>query len=68
VSRAGIGFDAEENEVTIVTAVSERRVAQASKDLIAQAVLDEVERLRTERPRGEESGGARAGAGSATGV
>jgi phosphopantothenoylcysteine decarboxylase/phosphopantothenate--cysteine ligase len=67
VSRAGIGFDAEENEVTIVTAVSERRVAQASKDLIAQAVLDEIERLRTERPPGE-SGGARASAGSAARV
>jgi phosphopantothenoylcysteine decarboxylase/phosphopantothenate--cysteine ligase len=68
VSRPGIGFDAEENEVTIVSAAGERRVAQASKSLIAQAVLDEVERLREQRPAREESGGARAGAGSAAGV
>jgi phosphopantothenoylcysteine decarboxylase/phosphopantothenate--cysteine ligase len=68
VSRPGIGFDAEENEVTIVTAAGERRVAQASKSLIAQAVLDEIERLRERRPAREESGGARAGAGSAAGV
>jgi phosphopantothenoylcysteine decarboxylase/phosphopantothenate--cysteine ligase len=68
VSRRGIGFDAEENEVTIVTAAGERRVAQASKSLIAQAVLDEIERLREQRPAREESSGARAGAGSAAGV
>ncbi len=68
VSRPGIGFDAEENEVTIVTATGERRVAQASKSLIAQAVLDEIERLRDPRPGREETGGARAGAGSPAGV
>jgi phosphopantothenoylcysteine decarboxylase/phosphopantothenate--cysteine ligase len=68
VSRPGIGFDAEENEVTIVTAAGERRVAQAQKSLIAQAVLDEIERLRAERSEGAQSGGARAGAGSAAGV
>jgi phosphopantothenoylcysteine decarboxylase/phosphopantothenate--cysteine ligase len=68
VSRPGIGFDAEENEVTIVTAAGERRVAQASKSLVAQAVLDEVERVRAQQPAREESGGARAGAGSPTAV
>ncbi len=64
VSRPGIGFDADENEVTIVTATGERRVAQASKGVIAQAVLDEVEQLRSR----EEKGGARASAASPAGV
>jgi phosphopantothenoylcysteine decarboxylase/phosphopantothenate--cysteine ligase len=68
VSRPGIGFDADENEVTIVSAAGERRVAQSSKTLIAQAVLDEIERLRHQRPARGESSGARAGAGSAAGV
>jgi phosphopantothenoylcysteine decarboxylase/phosphopantothenate--cysteine ligase len=68
VSRPGIGFDADENEVTIVSATGERRVTRASKTLIAQAVLDEIERLREQRPVREGSSGARAGAGSAAGV
>jgi phosphopantothenoylcysteine decarboxylase/phosphopantothenate--cysteine ligase len=68
VSRPGIGFDADENEVTIVTAAAERRVEQASKSLVAQAVLDEIERLWTRRAAREESGGARAGAPSAARV
>jgi phosphopantothenoylcysteine decarboxylase/phosphopantothenate--cysteine ligase len=68
VARPGIGFDADENEVTIVSAAGERRVEQASKTLIAQAVLDEVERLRTRGAAREESSGARAGAPSAAGV
>jgi phosphopantothenoylcysteine decarboxylase/phosphopantothenate--cysteine ligase len=45
VSRTDIGFDAYENEVTLLTAVGERTVAKAPKDEIAAAVLDEVEAL-----------------------
>ena len=45
VSRSDIGFDAAENEVTLVRADGERRVPKAPKDEIAAAVLDEVERL-----------------------
>jgi len=45
VSRADIGFDAAENEVVIVTRGGERRVAKASKQLIAAAILDEAEKL-----------------------
>jgi len=45
VSRADIGFDAAENEVVLVTRAGERRVAKASKQLIAAAILDEAERL-----------------------
>src|SRR5579884_1771780 len=45
VSRTDIGFDAYENEVTLLTSGGERTVAKAPKDEIAAAVLDEVEAL-----------------------
>jgi phosphopantothenoylcysteine decarboxylase/phosphopantothenate--cysteine ligase len=45
VGRPDIGFDAPENEVTLVTAAGERTVAKAPKDEIAAAILDEVETL-----------------------
>jgi phosphopantothenoylcysteine decarboxylase / phosphopantothenate---cysteine ligase len=47
ISRSDIGFDAADNEVTIVTGSRERAVARGSKAAVAAAVLDEVERLRT---------------------
>ena len=46
VARSDIGFDADENEVTIVSRDGERQVPKASKQRIASVVLDEVERLR----------------------
>jgi phosphopantothenoylcysteine decarboxylase/phosphopantothenate--cysteine ligase len=52
VSRDGIGFDSEENEVVLVTRAGERAVARAPKSEIAAAVLDEVERLLEERRGG----------------
>ena len=45
ISRAGIAFDSEENEVVIVSANGDRAVAKAPKQAVAAAVLDEVERL-----------------------
>jgi phosphopantothenoylcysteine decarboxylase / phosphopantothenate---cysteine ligase len=45
VSRGDIGFDALENEVTVLSENGERRVDKAPKREIAAAVLDEVERL-----------------------
>src|SRR3954451_16559341 len=42
VSGAGIGFDATDNEVWIVTADGERHVPRASKQRIAAAILDVV--------------------------
>jgi len=45
VSRTDIGFDAYDNEVTLLTAGSERTVAKAPKEEVAAAVLDEVEAL-----------------------
>jgi phosphopantothenoylcysteine decarboxylase/phosphopantothenate--cysteine ligase len=45
VGRDGIGFDADDNEVTLITRTGERHVGRAPKGAIAAAVLDEVERL-----------------------
>jgi phosphopantothenoylcysteine decarboxylase/phosphopantothenate--cysteine ligase len=45
VSRADIGFDAADNEVTLVTAAGERTVAKAPKERVAAEILDEVEKL-----------------------
>jgi phosphopantothenoylcysteine decarboxylase / phosphopantothenate---cysteine ligase len=47
ISRADIGFDSTENEVTIVLPDAEREVGRRSKPEVAAAILDEVERLRT---------------------
>ena len=52
ISRAEIGFDSEDNEVTIVTADGEREVPLGRKSTVAAAVLDEVERLRARTARG----------------
>jgi phosphopantothenoylcysteine decarboxylase/phosphopantothenate--cysteine ligase len=48
ISGADIGFDAADNEVTIVTEGGERHVERGPKAAIAAAILDEVERLRTQ--------------------
>jgi phosphopantothenoylcysteine synthetase/decarboxylase len=45
VSRTDIGFDAYENEVTLLTTAAERTVPKAPKDEIAATILDEVEAL-----------------------
>jgi phosphopantothenoylcysteine decarboxylase/phosphopantothenate--cysteine ligase len=45
VSRTDIGFDSSDNEVTLLDARGERRIAKAPKEEIAAAILDEVERL-----------------------
>jgi phosphopantothenoylcysteine decarboxylase / phosphopantothenate---cysteine ligase len=50
ISRADIGFDATDNEVTIVTPDGEHPVARAPKDAIAAAILDVVARLRASVP------------------
>jgi|SRR5579884_279746 len=45
VSRDDVGFEAVDNEVTLLGAGGERSIAKASKGEIAAAILDEVERL-----------------------
>jgi phosphopantothenoylcysteine decarboxylase/phosphopantothenate--cysteine ligase len=48
VSRAGIGFESPENEVVIVEASGEHHVPLASKEAVAEAILDRVEALRSQ--------------------
>lgn len=47
ISRPEIGFDSDENEVTIVGRGGERHVARATKAEVAAEVLDFVQELRT---------------------
>ncbi len=47
VAQPGIGFDAPDNEVTIVTAGQERHVPRAAKAEVAAAILDAVLSLRS---------------------
>jgi phosphopantothenoylcysteine decarboxylase/phosphopantothenate--cysteine ligase len=68
IARPGIGFDATDNEVTILTVDGrQREVARTSKEAVAAVVLDEVQRLLSPRtePKGGALGAARAGARSA---
>ncbi|MCW2981609.1 MAG: coaBC [Solirubrobacterales bacterium] len=46
VSDPTIGFDSTENEVLLVTATDEEEVPKASKDAVADAILDRIDRLR----------------------
>jgi phosphopantothenoylcysteine decarboxylase / phosphopantothenate---cysteine ligase len=50
VSRRDIGFDSTSNEVVIVEAGAEHEVALASKQDVADAILDRVEALRATAP------------------
>jgi phosphopantothenoylcysteine decarboxylase / phosphopantothenate---cysteine ligase len=49
VGRPDIGFDSLDNEVVVLSAGGERTIAKAPKPVVAAAVLDEVERLLSER-------------------
>ena len=46
ISRGDIGFEAQDNEVTILTPGAERHVARAAKGRVAEEVLDVVAGLR----------------------
>jgi phosphopantothenoylcysteine decarboxylase/phosphopantothenate--cysteine ligase len=46
VGQVGIGFDAPDNEVTIITPDGERHVPRAAKAEVARTLLGEVRRLR----------------------
>jgi phosphopantothenoylcysteine decarboxylase/phosphopantothenate--cysteine ligase len=48
VSQPGIGFDATDNEVTIVTAAGDDAVPRGTKAEVARAILATVDRLRAE--------------------
>jgi phosphopantothenoylcysteine decarboxylase/phosphopantothenate--cysteine ligase len=51
ISRGDIGFDAEDNEIVLITAAGERRVAKAPKDQVAVTIVDTAEELLRERAR-----------------
>jgi len=58
ISRPGIGFDAEANEVTIITAEGrERPVARAGKEAVAEVILDELQGLWERRGKPAAEGG-----------
>jgi phosphopantothenoylcysteine decarboxylase/phosphopantothenate--cysteine ligase len=52
VSQEGIGFDSGDNEVVLISAGGERRVARAPKPEIAAAIVDAAEELLGERGAG----------------
>jgi len=54
VSVPGIGFDAGDNEVTLLTKAGDRQLARASKTAIAAGIVDEIEHLL----EGRRPGGA----------
>ena len=58
VSRADIGFDTRDNEVTILTSAGASHIARASKHEIARAVLDAVIALRAQTGEPETTGPA----------
>jgi phosphopantothenoylcysteine decarboxylase/phosphopantothenate--cysteine ligase len=46
ISDPSIGFDSPDNAVTLIDPSSEIRLPQASKDVIAEQILDRVDSLR----------------------
>ena len=64
VSGEGVGFEAEDNAVTILTAEGEREVPRASKREVAREIIDAVESLRAgaSPPRTAAAGSGAAGA------
>jgi phosphopantothenoylcysteine decarboxylase/phosphopantothenate--cysteine ligase len=46
VSAEGVGFDSDENEVTVIDHAEEHHVSRRSKEEIAAAILDRVQALR----------------------
>ncbi|MFI5027867.1 MAG: bifunctional phosphopantothenoylcysteine decarboxylase/phosphopantothenate--cysteine ligase CoaBC [Solirubrobacterales bacterium] len=51
VSDSTIGFESEENAVTLIDRVGEAAVPRASKDAIAEAIFDRVDELRRNAPQ-----------------
>jgi phosphopantothenoylcysteine decarboxylase/phosphopantothenate--cysteine ligase len=51
ISNPSIGFESQENAVTLIDAVAETSVPQASKDQIADAILERVDQLRSKSAR-----------------
>jgi phosphopantothenoylcysteine decarboxylase/phosphopantothenate--cysteine ligase len=47
ISNPAIGFESQENAVTLIDSAKDDRVPQASKDTIADAILERVDQLRS---------------------
>jgi phosphopantothenoylcysteine decarboxylase/phosphopantothenate--cysteine ligase len=57
ISNPEIGFESDENAVTLIDSVRDTAVPQASKDVIAEAILDQVSSLRQEGQQSPPAGG-----------
>jgi phosphopantothenoylcysteine decarboxylase / phosphopantothenate---cysteine ligase len=57
VSNPTIGFESENNAVTLIDAASEKHIPTASKNLIADAILDRVDELREDPSKIAPAGG-----------
>jgi phosphopantothenoylcysteine decarboxylase/phosphopantothenate--cysteine ligase len=57
ISNSQIGFESQENAVTLIDSASADHVPQASKDTIADAILDRVSSLREEGRESPRTGG-----------
>jgi phosphopantothenoylcysteine decarboxylase/phosphopantothenate--cysteine ligase len=49
ISNPAIGFESQENAITLIDSASETPVPQAPKDLIADAILERVDQLRSKQ-------------------
>jgi phosphopantothenoylcysteine decarboxylase / phosphopantothenate---cysteine ligase len=54
ISRSDIGFDAPDNEVTVVTRTGAEALPKAAKPAVARAIVDVIEKLRTTAARSAE--------------
>jgi phosphopantothenoylcysteine decarboxylase/phosphopantothenate--cysteine ligase len=50
VSKRGIGFETEDNEVTLISPSSELRIPKQSKEGVAAVILDHLQELRSRVP------------------
>jgi phosphopantothenoylcysteine decarboxylase/phosphopantothenate--cysteine ligase len=51
ISNPSIGFESQENAVTLIDSSNDTPIPQASKDVIADAILERVDQLRTRKAR-----------------
>ena len=55
ISRSDIGFDTPDNEVTILTRSGERALPKAAKAVVARAIVDVIEELRSSAVRSTDT-------------
>jgi phosphopantothenoylcysteine decarboxylase/phosphopantothenate--cysteine ligase len=57
ISNPDIGFESSENAITLIDSASHDHVPQASKNVIAETILDRVSSLREEGQQSPPAGG-----------